>query len=243
MTQQISDQLLRAIGAALERNPRINLHKWPIKVWAQDGKVVLDGTVADITAKRSAHAAAEKLCQDKCPVLDLLRIVPTEPRGDLELRDTLAKTLANEPAFRDYTLRATANDKTETVHDAAPTPHEIHALAHDGRVELRGQVGSLSHRRLAEVLAWWTGACTTVVNRLEVFPPEEDNDDEITDAVRMVLEKDPLVHADDLRAQCKNAVVTLEGCADNEKEKRLAVLDAWYVAGVREVRDHIEICG
>jgi len=34
-----------------------------------------------------------------------------------------------------------------------------------------------------------------VVNGVEVVPPEEDDDGEITDAVRIALEKDPLVDA------------------------------------------------
>ncbi len=242
MAQTISEELLRELTAALERDPRINLHKWPISVWSQEGKVVLDGKVENIAAKRAALAAAHKLCRDRCPVVDMLRVTPTEPKGDLELRDALAKALANEPVFREYTLRATANGKSELIRDAAPAPYEIQVDVHNSTVRLSGRVGSLTHRRLAEVLAWWTGACESVDNQLEVFPPEEDDDNEITDAVRMVLEKDPLVHAHELRVGTAAAIVVLEGCADNAEEKRLAVLDAWYVPGVYDVVDRIEVC-
>lgn len=242
MAQTISEELLRELTAALERDPRINLHKWPISVWSQEGKMVLDGKMENIAAKRAALAAAQKLCRDKCPVVDLLRVAPTEPKGDLELRDALVKTFASEPVFKEYTLRATANGKTEVIHDASPGPYGIQLDVHNAAVRLSGRVGSLTHRRLAEVLAWWTGACEALDNLLEVFPPEEDHDNEITDAVRIVLEKDPLVHAHELCVGTAAGVVVLEGCADNAEEKRLAVLDAWCVPGVYDVVDRIEVC-
>ncbi|HHH36443.1 MAG TPA: BON domain-containing protein [Gammaproteobacteria bacterium] len=243
MSQNISDAMLHEVAAALERDPRINVHKGPVGVWQENGKVILEGRVEDIAAKRAALATARRLLGHRHPVLDLLRVTPTEPRGNLELRDAVARILAGEPVFRDYTLLTQTNGETEIVHDAEASPYKIQIRVRNGTVSLTGQVGSLSHRRLAEVLVWWTGSCENVDNRLEVFPPEEDNDDEITDAVRMVLEKDPLVHAEGMRVTTASAVVTLEGCAGNAEEKRLAVLDAWSVPGVGDVVDRIEICG
>lgn len=58
-----------------------------------------------------------------------------------------------------------------------------------------------------------------MVNSLEVVPPEEDSDDEVADALRLVLEKDPLVLADQIRAGVSNWVVTLEGLVGGEEEK------------------------
>ena len=87
---------------------------------------------------------------------------------------------------------------------------------------------------------WWTAGCELVENRLEVVPPEEDNDGELTDAVRMVLEKDPLVHAAQLSIMSRAGTVTLNGMVASDEEKRLAVLDAYYVEGVHAVEDNIE---
>ena len=50
-----------------------------------------------------------------------------------------------------------------------------------------------------------------VVNGLEVVPVQEDSDDEIAEAVKLVLEKDPLVNAYRIRVTVRAAVVTLEG--------------------------------
>ena len=110
----------------------------------------------------------------------------------------------------------------------------------EGVVTLSGRVGSLTHRRLAEVLAWWTAGCELVENRLRVVPPEQENDGELTDAVRIVLEKDPLVQSSQISIDVQHGEVTLKGYVASEEERRLAVLDAWYVPGVREVVDRIQ---
>ena len=111
----------------------------------------------------------------------------------------------------------------------------------DATVTLEGRVGSLTHRRLAEVLAWWSAGCEDVDNRLRVVPPEQENDGELSDAVRIVIEKDPLVQAGQLAVSVRGKIVTLSGYAASKEEQRLAVLDTWYVPGVRDVIDRIQI--
>jgi osmotically-inducible protein OsmY len=131
-------------------------------------------------------------------------------------------------------------DNRRTVHDAGSADRSITASIHEGAITLTGRVGSLTHSRLAEVLMWWTTGCSFVQNMLEIEPPEEDNDDEINYAVRIVLEKDPLVHADQLTVATAGGVVVMNGTVAKTEEKRFAVLDAWYVPGVSDVVDRIE---
>ncbi|HXG21706.1 MAG TPA: BON domain-containing protein [Methylomirabilota bacterium] len=57
----------------------------------------------------------------------------------------------------------------------------------------------------------------------------------LTDAVRLVLEKDPFVNADQIRVSTRNSVVTLEGLVANDTERDMAEFDAWYVFGVNRV--------
>ncbi len=80
-----------------------------------------------------------------------------------------------------------------------------------------------------------------VVDGLGVEPPEEDNDAEVTDAVRLVLEKDPFIDATKTRVTTRDYVVTLEGLVPSEAEREMAELDAWYVLGVDKVVNHIEV--
>jgi osmotically-inducible protein OsmY len=111
----------------------------------------------------------------------------------------------------------------------------------DGVVTLDGLAGSLSHKRLAGVLAWWVPGSRDVVNGLEVVPPMEDNDDEVVDAVRIVLEKDPFVNASRIRVRCRDYVVTLDGEASKPKEREMAEADAWYVFRVNRVVNNITV--
>jgi osmotically-inducible protein OsmY len=92
---------------------------------------------------------------------------------------------------------------------------------------------------LAEVIVWWTGACALVVNDLEIVPPEEDYDNELTDAVLMVLEKDPLVDAGQLRIGTGAGIVHVEGLTINEEQRHSVLEDIWLVPGVADVVDHI----
>lgn len=82
-----------------------------------------------------------------------------------------------------------------------------------------------------EVIAWRTGACAPVDNALEVVPPEEDDDNELTDAVRMAMEKDPLVDATQLRIGTAGGIVHLDGWMPNDEQREAAVEDAWLMPG------------
>jgi osmotically-inducible protein OsmY len=110
----------------------------------------------------------------------------------------------------------------------------------DGVVTLDGQVSSLSHKRLAGVLAWWVPGSRDVVNGLEVAPIQEDSDDEIAEALKLVLEKDPLINAYRIRVTVRSAVVILEGLVVNNAESEIAEMDAWYVFGVDRVVNRLE---
>ena len=118
---------------------------------------------------------------------------------------------------------------------------DIEVAIEDGVIVLEGAVRSLSHKRVLGALAWWTPGCRDVVNALDVVPPEEDNDGEVLDALRLVLEMDPLVRADQITARCRNYVVTLEGCVRNDEERRRAELDAWTLFAVDKVVNRIDV--
>jgi osmotically-inducible protein OsmY len=118
---------------------------------------------------------------------------------------------------------------------------EVEVAVEDGVITLEGSVISLSHKRVAGVLAWWTPGCRDVVNSLGVSPPEEDNDDEVADALRLVLEMDPLVQSDRVSARAKDYVVTLEGQVRSDAERRRAELDAWALFAIDKVINKLEV--
>ncbi len=241
MQPKTLDDLLKQVTAALERDVRVNAHQWPITTRIQNEQLVLAGKVENIAAKKVARTLAQQIA-GAWPVDDQLRVTPAEPKEDKALRDAVLNNLLQEPSLRECSLRVQAYEGLELIRDVQNDAGGVIELdIHGGVITLSGHVVSLTHRRLTEVLAWWTSGCEAVINRLEVVPPENDNDGELADAVRIVLEKDPLVHASELVAHVQDGVVTLQGYVANAEEKKFAALDAWYTLGVRDVVDRIEV--
>jgi osmotically-inducible protein OsmY len=75
----------------------------------------------------------------------------------------------------------------------------------------------------------------TVVER------SDDNDDEITDAVKIVMDKDPFVDDVQVLVSTRDRVVTLEGAVRSEGEKDMAEFDAWFVFGVDKVINNLQV--
>lgn len=88
---------------------------------------------------------------------------------------------------------------------------------------------------LAGMLAWSVPGTHDVINGIEVVPIQEDSDDEIAEAVRLVLEKDPLIDANRICVTVRNAVIVLEGLVVDRAESEMAEMDAWYAFGVDRV--------
>lgn len=99
----------------------------------------------------------------------------------------------------------------------------------------------MAQKRLAGVLAWWVPGSRDVINGMAVEPPEQDSDDDITDAVRIVLETDRLVTEVNIRVRTTHAVVSLEGEVPSDAQKDMAEFDAWYVFGVDKVVNKLAV--
>ena len=226
--------LVAALLAALEKNPDINLHESPIHVTYHDS-LRLEGEVANIIVKRKARRIAMQL-SGLSDIEDRLLLRPGERRTGKALLDAVTSALSQEPAFRDLAVHP---------HPASEKGGRdwIGVDVQDCVVRLDGQVGSLSHRRLAEVIAWWVPGSCDVHNHVRVKPAEKDNDGEITDAVLMVLEKDPLLHAETLNVHTQEREVTLSGAVHSQEQRRMAIYDCWYVPGVHEVHDRMQVQG
>ncbi|MDD5328361.1 MAG: BON domain-containing protein [Sulfuricella sp.] len=233
-----SEAVTKQIHAAFERETRIDLHHHPIAMAFDNGVLTLEGDVADIAAKKLALELGGA-AHGVRGVVDRLRVIPAEHRGDGDIRVGLGDFLLEEPTLSNVGLRAWHKGQGELLREA--DSGRIELAVEDGVVTLDGEVISLSHKRLAGVLAWWTPGCRDVINGLEVAPPEEDSDDEVVDAVRLVLEKDPLVHAEQIRASARDYVVTLEGLVGTPDERKMAELDAWYVFAVNKVINRLEV--
>lgn len=233
-------QILDRVRAALASEPRLDLRRFPIEVSFADGTLTLEGEVGDIAAKKLALEGAAALAEVH-GILDRLRVRPAQPMGDGEIRDRVRNALLQEPAFADFAIRRRIGAQIDTVRAPPEARGAVELEVEDGIVTLDGRVPGLDDKRLAGVLAWWVPGSRDVINGIAVDPPEDDSDDSILEAVRLVLEKDPMVDASQIRVGVRDARVRLTGLLPGAAEREMAELDAWYVFGVDGVDNRIEV--
>lgn len=235
------EDVMKEVLATLEREPKIDLHHYPIDVDFSDGILTLEGAVKDIAAKKLALEVGAAV-PSVAGIVDRLKVTPVERMTDEVVIEHVRDALIQETALDTCTLSIRTGEQSEVVRKP-PTGRRgaIEIIVENGNVLLEGQVPGLSHKRLAGVLAWWVPGTQNVLNCLEVQPPERDSDAEMIDAARLVLEKDPFVNADQITVTSKNRIVTLHGLVASEAEQEMAEQDAWYIFGVDKVINKLEV--
>ncbi|MBI5048860.1 MAG: BON domain-containing protein [Deltaproteobacteria bacterium] len=213
------NKILKTIKAALEKELHIDPIKTPVRLKIENGAIIMEGTIDRIAHKKKALLIAMSI-PGTSGVIDRLKVKPAKEMGDKEIKNHICDAFLEEPTLRDITIEVDVNN---------------------GIVDLEGAVPSLSHKRLAGVFAWWVPGSVDVINSLEVSPPEDDSDDEITEAVVLALEKDTLVNHSNIKVATQNYVVTLNGIVHSEPAKNAAEDDAWYVWGVNEVINRLKV--
>jgi osmotically-inducible protein OsmY len=214
-----SEGPVRRINAALVADGRIDTRDGGVHVGWSHGAVVLTGQVARLRDKRLAEHVARLVAPD-VPIRNCLMLDPMVERPDEELRVRVLNALEQDPNLNLTALSVTAEH---------------------GVVTLSGLAASLVTKRVAGVIAWWTTGVRDVRNLIEVSPPEEDGDREITDAVQAVLEKDPLVDSDEVLAHTDGGIVILQGTVCSQLEKDAAENDAWFIWGVTDVLNALQL--
>ena len=229
------------VHAALEREPRVNIRRHPIRIASADGTVTLEGEVADVAAKKLALDLAASVHGVRT-VVDRLRVAPGERRGDGAVRDSAARMLLDSPELKRCSFNMKTNERTVVLRRVdQDADGDIEISVTDGVILLEGHVISQPHLRFAGALAWWTPGRRDVINALEVRPAYEDRDDEVAEVMRLVLEADPELDHDQIRANCADKVVILEGSVPNQQQKRRAELDAWSLFAIRGVVNRLQV--
>jgi len=236
--------ILKTVWAALEREPHINLHRWPVRLdMTDDNALVVEGDMESVAAKKRVLEIAGTTPEVR-GVVDRLHVAPSEHKSDGEILDGLKALLLDARELKNCTLRVMKKGQAITVQEAGgeDASGDILVAVKDGVVTLDGWAISLSHKRLAGVLAWWVPGCRDVVDGMEVAPPEQDNDDEVSDALSLVLEMDPMIpHPEQIGIHTRNYVVTLEGLVASQTEKDRAEQDAWCLFAVDKVINHLAV--
>jgi osmotically-inducible protein OsmY len=234
------ERVVNEVAAVLERETSVNLHRFPLQLGFSDGILTMEGEVEHIMAKKMALEVAAAV-PGVAGIVDRIRLVPATAMEDGEVREHVCNALLAENLLASCAIWALVKGKPEVVRETDRAIGSIDVEVNDGVVVLNGAVTSFSAKRLAGVLAWWVPGSRDVINGLDVSPPQEDNDDEVVDAVRLALEKDPFVNAAQIRVSCRNYTVTLEGLVKNETQRRMAEADAWYVFRVDRVTNLLRL--
>ncbi len=240
MADEQAQQAARAIHAALERDLRVNLHDAEVTIGAVDGRVELQGELANVEALCVARTLALGAA-GQCRVDDRLRRRRTETLpGDATVEQVL-RQLANERNLARCGLAAEgAAQDWRGARDAGAG--RIVVDADDaGLVRLSGTLESTAHARLAEALAWWCPAVARVENDMAIDSPDVDLDGGLADSLRLILELDPLVPEAQVGVRVSNGVIRLGGRVETPAQAAFARRDAWMMSGVMDVVDELEV--
>jgi len=236
-----NQDVITAVNAALERDSGVNLHAFPIHLDFRNGILTMEGELADIIAKKKTlviGAATPGVDH----IVDRIRVAPAERMQDADIRVRVCNALLAENLLGTCSIKAVVKGSIETISEPEiGKDGDIVVEVTDGVVVLNGAVMSLSHKRIAGAMAWWVPGVRDVVNGLDLSPDERDNDSEVVDAVRLVLEKDPFVNVSQIRVSCSNYTVTLDGLVKNQDESRIAEADTWFVFGVNNVVNRLQV--
>lgn len=229
------DPVCQSVRAALEHDPRVNMHRHPIQLSCERGVLTMEGELGDVAEKKVAlELAAATSGVDG--IVDRLHVTPASPMGDGEIRARLCAMLLEECALENCAIRYVERGQVHDLRKGSPELSGwIEVRVEQGVVTLDGDVPSLAQKRLAGAFAWWIPGTRDVVNGLGVVPPEQDSDDEIVDATRLVLERDPFLDATRIHVTSEGAVVTLSGTVSSPAQAQMAERDAWCIFGVDRV--------
>jgi osmotically-inducible protein OsmY len=238
MERDIIEQAL----TLMRSEPRIGPHFRPRELSVNShGMVTIEAEVENVGQKRLALERIAGI-RGVSGIIDRLHVRPAVQMSDDGIIDHLRKAFAGELSFRGERISEREGEKLSLVQDApGGAIGDIDFEVADGIVTLNGAVPSLTAKRLAGVVAWWVPGVRDVINGIVVEPDEEDAPIQIEEAVRLALEKDPLVDASQIRVGARERTVRLTGLVRSDAIRHAAEADAWYVFGVDDVVNDIAV--
>lgn len=234
------DTIISTLYSRFRHELPLDLEHHPLELSYREGVVTLTGELESISAKRRAVRIAEQL-PGVAAIDDRICVEPASAMEDGALRAHFRDAFTAERAFVEWALREHRQGQDELVRSPPRARGEVTVSVDDGVVTLEGTAPSHTHRRLAVVLAWWIPGSRNIVDHMVVSPPEQDSDEEITDAVHIVLEKDPILDAGQIIVSTSRGVVTLTGAVPSREQREMAEDDTWYVPGVHDVANALEV--
>lgn len=210
-------ELKRVVETAL--NGEVRLRGRNIAVAIEDGQVVLKGELPELAEKRLAVNLIRRM-RGVGDVKDQLRIFTSTEMTDKQICQHVEDGLQHDTA----------------IHD-----RQIEVAASDGVVTLKGTLDNIEEKCLAGLIAWWVPGVADVDNQIKVEPHQDLSDDGLLDVLRQAFEKDILVNPSRIGIAIADGTVTLMGTVTSEEERLAAEHDAYFILGVNEVINRLEV--
>jgi osmotically-inducible protein OsmY len=212
-----NDDVVANVGDELFWDPKVD--SAAIAVSADDGKVILRGTVGSLREKREARKAAERVFGVNSVDNQLkVRLLDGQGRSDSELRG--------------FVLQALMLDSL--------VPATVDAKVSDGFVTLTGTVEWQYQRDEADFVASSIAGALDVFNEIEITPPAPNLAD-MEGSIKKAFQRNAAVDADGLQISTLNGAVTVKGAVRSWAEHDEAIAAAWAAPGVTSVRDDVTI--
>lgn len=225
---RLDDEIQQEVEARLERDARVD-HAY-ISVDVENGNVDLTGAVG---------SAAERLYATRLAFVEGVNTVdPSELYVTFTLNDDMLKSTKRQPNFTDSEIETSVTDAI--LSDPRVSMFNVDVSASAGIVTLSGRVPTLGAMKAAVEDARNTSGVMDVRNHINVRTDGWVTDDDLRDDVQAALERDALMHDNDLEFSVDNGVVTLKGDVTSDYEKMHARTTVENVVGVTEVVNRIE---
>lgn len=231
----MTNDIRTSVRSALNSENRIGTFELRDVRFAEDGALIVEGTVASVKAKKLALERIGALPGVDI-IVDRLHVRPAEAMSDAGIRAHLRDAYLQERSFAGLTI---TQDTSIVVAEPALSAGDLDYSVIDGIVTLNGTLPGLASKRLAGLLAWWVPGARDVINGISVAGDEQDSPQAVEEAVQIALEKDPFINAGQIRVGARHHVVRLTGAVSSQAQKDMAENDAWYIFGVDEVINEI----
>lgn len=210
-------ELKRVVETALHSEVRLRGRE--IAVAVEDGMVVLQGQVPELSEKRLAVNLVRRM-REVGDVKDQLRLFTTHEMTDKQIQQHILDGWLEDGALHDRRLDVEVANGVATI---------------------TGKLDSFEEKCFAGLIAWWVPGVTDVDNQIVVEPHQVLNDGDLLDVIRAAFSKDVLVDANNIGVTAKDGVITLLGSVGSEEERMAAEHDTYYILGVNEVINQLTV--
>ncbi len=215
-----TDERIQAdVLAQIQWNNRVDASD--VKVTADEGRVILTGTVLSRAAWHAALASAQAV------------------RGVREVENRLIVRYPSGRAMDDAQVRE--NAESLLAWDAALDASRIDVSVLSGIATLTGTVDSYWQKNRAEELLTNLTGIVDVSNKLETKPEKALEGTTVADAVRAALRRNVLVDEAEIDVEVDAGNVVLSGTVESVPARRAAMEAALFTEGVANVEDRLRV--